>query len=193
MESLSREERGLLFRLVNNGIETTLTELEDDYLERDVLTKYELVQCFVGLEKKGMLLGPGAEGDNWYVDMWGMLNLSPPALTQAGKDYFVREAQLSCVEYYAPGKEERIELPVGGSMRELQDLIAKKAGGDGADLVDLLLELQEMIENMEQTKQIVKNSGFVRRLGKHREKHGWFCDEVHRQLGQAVVKIAGGS
>ena len=191
MESLSREERGLLFRLVNNGIETTLSELEDDYLERDVLTKYELVQCFVGLEKKGMLKGPGAECDNWYVDMWGMLNLSPPALTQAGKDYFVREAQLSCVEYYAPGKEDRIELPVSDSMRDLQDMIAKKAGGD-EDLVDLLLELQEMIENMEQTKQIVKNSGFVRRLGKHREKHVWFYEEVQRLLGQAVVKIAGG-
>ena len=70
-------------------------------------------------------------------------------------------------------------------------MIAKKAGGD-EDLVDLLLELQEMIENMEQTKQIVKNSGFVRRLGKHREKHVWFYEEVQRLLGQAVVKIAGG-
>ena len=192
MERLSKEERRLLFRLVNNGIEQTLTELDDDYLERDVLTKYELVQCFVGLENKGLIIGEASGSDNWYVDMWGMLNLSKLVLTQSGKDYFIREAQLSCIDYYAPGKEERVELPVSDSLRELQDLVAEKAGEDESDLIDLILELQEMIDNLEQTKQIVKNSGFVRRLGKQKEKHGWFYTDVMSLLGQTVVRIAGG-
>ena len=201
VENLSKEERVLLYRLVTNGVETTLAELEDDYLEQDVLSKYELTQCFTGLEKKGLILGTEREAENWYVDMWGMLNLRKPELTQAGNDYFIREQQLSCVEYYAPGEgkavvtsyEEAAIPRAGASVRELQDLIAEKSLDGGSELNELLLELQEMIENMEQTKQIVKNSGFARRLEKSRENNNWFYNDVLVLLGRTVLKIARGA
>ena len=238
LENLSKEERGLLYRLVSGGVQATLAELDDEYLELDVLAKHELALHFAGLAKKGLIQGTGQDEDDWYVDMWGMLNLRAPELTQAGRDYFVKEQQMSCVEFYAPGKEPGaaaggrakavagaaavtgITAPVGEApparafagagaetlapavaapvgrvgvnLPELRESLPEKAGNDQLELNELLLELEEMIENLEQTKFVVKNSGFVRRLEKYRDKHGWFYNNALALLGQAVLDISCG-
>ena len=226
MEQLSKEERGLLYRLVSKGVEATLAELDDDYLEQDVLAKHELVQHFIGLEKKGLILGTSQDGHDWYVDMWGMLNLCTPELTPAGRDYLVKEQQMSCVEFYAPGKGpgSEVSAPAGAgaypppqagvsvgagagakpektgpeppsaaaNLPELKALLLGRTGAERPELLELLLELEEMIENLSETRHIVKNSGFIRRLEKQRERHAWFYQAVLALLGRTVLELAGG-
>ena len=269
MESLSKEERGLLYRLVSNGAQATLAELDDEYLELDVLAKHELALNFAGLAQKGLILGSGHSEDDWYVDMWGMLNLRAPELTRAGREFFVKEQQMSCVEFYGPGGEPvasagegapsgaaavagaatprrtataakaeavaraatlgKTATPSGAtasgktttpvktatpgravtpatapkkpetpmppavvSLQELRESLPETAWDELEELNELLIELEEIIDNLEQTKYVTKNSGFVRRLEKYRDKRAWFHNSVLALLGQAVLDISCG-
>ena len=190
MDELSKEERDLLYRLVNNGIEATLAEIDEDYMDHDVPTKYMMVQRFLGLEKKGIIVGQSQGDDNWYVDMYGMLNIVPPVLTPAGREYFDKMEKDSLSTQKDSGFGDSVDLAY--SLQKLMSRVLEQGGEDTGELMELCEDLKEMIANLEQTKQIIKNSNFVRRLGIQWEKRRWFCTSVMEILGQAVLRIATG-
>ena len=52
-------------------------------------------------------------------------------------------------------------------------------------------ETKEIIENLENCKIIQTRKGFVNRLSKHLEKHGWFYGAVVQLLGTAAMTMLG--
>ena len=189
MEGLSKGEQDLLYRLVNKGVEAAIEEIDEEFIEKDVITKYMFVQLFVGLERKGMITATSPGDDNWFVDMYGMLNIIPPTITQAGKEYFSREELQSPILEPVRGFEG---FGVSLSWQGLSSQIQTKGGQDAEELTELLEDLREMIDNLEQTRQILRNSRFTRKVESQRDLHPWFYSGVLEILGLAVLRIAAG-
>lgn len=80
-------------------------------------------------------------------------------------------------------------LTIDNSIHRIQEMIDEKGGDDKEVLSELLDEFKEILENIEETRHIPKNKGFVSRVSSHLSKHGWFYAEIVGLLGSIGVKL----
>lgn len=53
----------------------------------------------------------------------------------------------------------------------------------------MLDEFKEILENLEDSRHIPKNKGFMNRLSSHLSRHGWFYAEIVNLLGSVGIKL----
>lgn len=78
---------------------------------------------------------------------------------------------------------------MNNAIQEIERQISQRPMEEQQELRDLLDEAKELIENIESTRQIPKNGGFIKRLGSHLDKNKWFYSEIVKLLGSSVVKL----
>ncbi len=80
-------------------------------------------------------------------------------------------------------------INVDNSIQRIQNMIEEKGDEDKEELLLLLDEFKEILENIEDSRHIPKNKGFMNRLSAHLNKHGWFYAEVVSLLGSVGIKL----
>lgn len=74
-------------------------------------------------------------------------------------------------------------INVDNSIQRIQKMIEEKGDEDKEELLLLLDEFKEILENLEDSRHIPKNKGFMNRLSSHLSRHGWFYAEIVNLLG----------
>lgn len=82
-------------------------------------------------------------------------------------------------------------LSIDNSIHEIEKMIDEKGGEDKEQLTALLDEAKELLENINESRMIPKNKGFVKRLSDHMSKHGWFYGAVVQLLGTGALTLLG--
>ena len=80
-------------------------------------------------------------------------------------------------------------INVDNSVYKIQEMIEKRGGEDKDELLELLEEFKEILENIEQSRHVPRNKGFMNRLSCHLNKHGWFYAEIVGLLGTLGIKL----
>jgi hypothetical protein len=80
-------------------------------------------------------------------------------------------------------------ISIDNSVQRIESEIEKNGGEDKEALSSLLLEVKELIDNINVTRQITKNSSFFKRLSSHLEKHGWFYGEIVGLIGVTILQL----
>lgn len=80
-------------------------------------------------------------------------------------------------------------LSIDNSILNIQKKIDEKGGEDKEQLKEILDEAKELIENINNSRTIPKNKGFIKRLTSHFDKHGWFYAEIVSLIGNAVLNL----
>lgn len=80
-------------------------------------------------------------------------------------------------------------INVDNSIQRIQKMIEEKGDEDKEELLLLLDEFKEILENIEDSRHIPKNKGFMNRLSSHLSKHGWFYAEIVSLLGSVGIKL----
>jgi hypothetical protein len=73
-------------------------------------------------------------------------------------------------------------------MHKLDEKIDKNGGEDKKELKELLEEAKEIIDNIEQFKNIQTRKTFTQKLSVYLKKHDWFYKEILIIFGQTVIK-----
>lgn len=80
-------------------------------------------------------------------------------------------------------------INVDNSIQRIQKMIEEKGDEDKEELLLLLDEFKEILENLEDSRHIPKNKGFMNRLSSHLSRHGWFYAEIVNLLGSVGIKL----
>ncbi len=80
---------------------------------------------------------------------------------------------------------------IDNSVHQIEYLIEEKGGEDKNELYSILNEAKEIIDGMAKTKEVKPNKGFIKKLGVHLAKHGWFYGAIVTLLGTALIAILG--
>jgi ribosomal protein S20 len=83
-------------------------------------------------------------------------------------------------------------ISIDNAVKRIENEIEDKGGEDKEELRALLAEAKELIDNLNSTRHIPKNRGFIKRLSTHLEKHGWFYGEIVGLLGTAALNLLQG-
>lgn len=78
---------------------------------------------------------------------------------------------------------------MNSAIQEIERQINQQPKEVQQELRDLLAEAKELIGNIELTRRIPLNEGFIKKLGSHLEKNKWFYSEIVKLLGASVVKL----
>lgn len=83
-------------------------------------------------------------------------------------------------------------LSIDNRISQIEQLIDEKGGEDTAELKALLAEVQELLENMKDSRFIPKNSSLFTRLSDHFAKHGWFYSAIVTLFGTYAMQLIQG-
>ncbi len=83
-------------------------------------------------------------------------------------------------------------LSIDNRISQIEQLIDEKGGEDAAELKALLAEVQEMLENIKDSRFIPKNSSLFTRLSNHFAKHGWFYGSMVTLFGTYAMQLIQG-
>ena len=83
-------------------------------------------------------------------------------------------------------------LSIDNRISQIEQLIDEKGGEDAAELKSLLTEVQEMLENIKDSRFIPKNSSLFTRLSSHFAKHGWFYGSMVTLFGTYAMQLIQG-
>ena len=137
----------------------------------------------------------------WLGGIWE-LNLTPKSLTYFENKERALEAekikQQAQTSIFAPGSNivfgnvTDSTLSIDNSITQIEKMIDEKGGEDAAELKALLSEVQELLENMKESRHVPRNSSLFTRLSDHFAKHGWFYGSVIGLLGTAAMQLIQG-
>ncbi|MBY6836772.1 hypothetical protein FDG50_15890 [Clostridium botulinum] len=82
-------------------------------------------------------------------------------------------------------------LTVDNTIHEIEKNIEELGGDDKELLKELLDEAKELLDNINDSRMIPKNNGFVKRLSNHMSKHGWFYGAIVQLLGTGALNLLG--
>lgn len=201
------------FRIMDPSSEVVLRILIDNFhgdINREVRGKYEIFPDayrntlsleFEKLSMYGMISGHRI----WIGAMWELY------ITQAGLTYFENKeraieedkkksqtAGLSIGSIVAHGSQfffgdvNDSTLSIDNRISQIEQLIDEKGGEDAAELKALLAEVQEMLENIKDSRFIPKNSSLFTRLSNHFAKHGWFYGSMVTLFGTYAMQLIQG-
>lgn len=83
-------------------------------------------------------------------------------------------------------------LSIDNRISQIEQLIDEKGGEDAAELKALLAEVQELLENMKDSRFIPKNTSLFTRLSNHFAKHGWFYGSMVTLFGTYAMQLIQG-
>lgn len=83
-------------------------------------------------------------------------------------------------------------ISINNAVKRIGNEIEDKGDEDKEELRALLAEAKELIDILNSTRHIPKNSRFFKRLSTHLEKHGWFYGEIVGLLGTAALSLLQG-
>ncbi len=154
----------------------------------------------------------GTLKDNELISVsWASNTVYNAELTNAGRTYFEREEkymkQLEMIRKtaynigtinangsnFVIGNTINSNLSIEGTISNIKKEIEQRGGEEKEELQELLQETKEIIENFENSKSVQPRKGFINRLSKHLEKHGWFYGAITTTLGEAFIKILSGN
>lgn len=154
----------------------------------------------------------GTLRENGLINVsWASNTVYNAELTNAGRTYFEREEkytkQLEITRQpsynigtinangsnFVIGNAINSNFSIQSTISNIEEEIEKKGGEDKEELQELLQETKEIIENFENSKIVQPRKGFINRLSKHLEKHGWFYGAIATTLGEAFIKILSGN
>ena len=81
---------------------------------------------------------------------------------------------------------------IDNSITQIEKMIDEQGGEDVAELKALLAEVQELLENMKDSRYVPKNSNLFTRLSNHLAKHGWFYGTVVNLIGTVAMQLIQG-
>lgn len=81
---------------------------------------------------------------------------------------------------------------IDNSITQIEKMIDDQGGEDAAELKALLAEVQELLENMKDSRYVPKNSNLFTRLSNHLAKHGWFYGTVVNLIGTVAMQLIQG-
>lgn len=124
-------------------------------------------------------------------------------LTNEGRTYFEREKKymeqlekmskpsvhigsLTNSGVFSMGDIIDSDITIDNSVEQLEKEINEKGNEDKEELLEILQEVKDYIDNVKETKNISKNTGLFKRIGKHIEKHQWFYEKIIGLLGKLL-------
>lgn len=129
-------------------------------------------------------------------------------LTNEGRTYFEREKEhmeqlekmskpsvhigsLTNSGVFSIGNIIDSNITIDNSVEQLEKEVNEKGNEDKEELLEILQEVKDYIDNMKETKNISKNTGLFKRIGKHIEKHQWFYEKIIGLLGKVILNGMG--
>lgn len=82
-------------------------------------------------------------------------------------------------------------LTIDNTINEIEKKIEELGGDDKELLRELLDEAKEVLVNINNSRMIPNNKGFVKRLSDHMSKHGWFYGAIVQLLGTGALTLLG--
>lgn len=199
-KELPENAKNLLKQILKNENEgKDISEFLANKIDEDKTDK--IVRGIIGTLKENALISVSWASDTVYN----------AELTNAGRTYFEREEkymkQLEMTRQTAYnigtinangsnlviGNAINSNLNIESTISNIEKEIEQKGGDDKEELQELLQETKEIIENFENSKIVQPRKGFINRLSKHLEKHGWFYGAIATTLGEAFIKILSGN
>lgn len=197
---LPESAKNLLKQIIKNEEdEKSISDFLANEIENDKTDK--IVRGIIGtLVENGLVIVSWASNTVYYAE-----------LTNAGRTYFEREEkymkQLEMTRQNSYnigtinangsnlviGNTISSSLSIESKINNIEKEIEKRGGEDKEDLQELLQETKEIVENFQNSKNVQPRKGFINRLSKHLEKHGWFYGAVTTILGEAVIQILSGN
>lgn len=197
---LPENAKDLLKQILKNENEgKDISEFLANKIDEDKTDK--IVRGIIGTLKENALISVS----------WASNTVYNAELTNAGRTYFEREEkymkQLEMTRQTAYnigtinangsnlviGNAINSKLSIESTINSIEKEIEQKGGEDKEELQELLQEAKEIIENFENSKIVQPRKGFINRLSKHLEKHGWFYGAIATTLGEAFIKILSGN
>ena len=171
-------DKSMNMRITNNAIEVP------DYIKNNISLELEK------LKQYGMI-------SNYTIYMSGVwqMDILPCLLTyEKDKENAIEEErnkreQVCIGNIFAEqgnvviGDVINSSISIDNSVREIQEKINEKGGVDKEELTELLEEFKEILTNIEETRHLPQNKGFLKRLTKNLDQHGWFYAEIIGLLG----------
>jgi glutaredoxin len=197
------------FRIMDGSSEEILRVLLEQYTgdpsqqlhgSYDVFPKPYQMSAKFELEKLSMY-GMITTPQIWINGIWELY------ITSAGLSYFENKdraleaekaKQQAIPNIFAPGSNivfgnvTDSTLSIDNSITQIERMIDEKGGEDAVELKALLAEVQELLENMKDSRYIPKNSNLFSRLSNHLTKHGWFYGTVVNLIGTVAMQLIQG-
>lgn len=196
-DELPSDARGLLEELIKFESENKqIVDLLNNEISID--KKGERIREVIGtLKYNGLLKVQWADNIVHYAQ-----------LTNAGRTYFEREKNymeqmermnrpsvnienLTNTGVFNMGNITDSSITINNSFEEIEKEIEQKENEDKQELKEILEEVKDYIDNINATKNVSKNTGLFKRIGKHFNKHQWFYSEIIGILGQAILLCMG--
>ena len=191
---LVKEEEKLLADIIKidnqNG---NITEFLQEKIEND---KKDIYRGIIGTLKNNGLINV----------FWASDTVYDAVITQAGRSYFERKElynknTLNNNSTYINATNSTVftgnitnsNINIDNSISSIQKQIEEKCNDEHEkqELLELLEETKEIIENFEKTSHIDKRRAFFNKISNHLSKHGWFYAEIVSLLGQTAIKLLG--
>ena len=191
---LVKEEEKLLADIIKidnqNG---NITEFLQEKIEND---KKDIYRGIIGTLKNNGLINV----------FWASDTVYDAVITQAGRSYFERKElynknTLNNNSTYINATNSTVftgnitnsNINIDNSISSIQKQIEEKCNDEHEkqELLELLEETKEIIENFEKTSHIDKRRAFINKISNHLSKHGWFYAEIVSLLGQTAIKLLG--
>ena len=195
-----------LFSILVKDEEKLLTDIIEKDNRNDNITEFlqekiandpkEIFRGMIGtLRNNGLISGSWASNTIWNVK-----------ITQAGRSYFERKElynknTLNNNSTYITATNSTVftgnitnsNINIDNSISNIQKQIEEKCNDDHEkqELIELLEEAKEIIENFEKTSHIDKRRKFFNKISNHLSKNGWFYAEIVSLLGQTAIKLLG--
>ena len=167
----------------------------------DDLPGYVRSSVLLELEKLtqyGMISAPSV-----WLSGQGSLNLHPQAFTyfaekeaalnrQEEKQMGIHIESLVNSGNMVWGNAVNSNFSIDNSVKTIEHEIEERGGADAEELKALLVDVQELMENIQDSRSIPKQKSLFNRLTEHMSKHGWFYAEVVALLGQQAITMLAG-
>lgn len=195
MDQTSEEVLRCLINLSESGMPGEIEFDIDDlpgYVRSSVLLELEK------LTQYGMISAPSV-----WLSGQGSLNLHPQAFTyfaekeaalnrQEEKQMGIHIESLVNSGNMVWGNAVNSNFSIDNSVKTIEHEIEERGGADAEELKALLVDVQELMENIQDSRSIPKQKGLFNRLTEHMSKHGWFYAEVVALLGQQAITMLAG-
>ncbi|QAA32761.1 hypothetical protein [Clostridium manihotivorum] len=193
-DKLYGRQRDIMQLIYNVSTEEAIINI-NKYMDNNNLKDRDLGSDLDGLKEMG------------YLEFsWGMrYSLFNFQVTPKGRSYFEMEKDFEKLQNNRVSNQYNVGTinatgsnvtfgdvisstqSIDNSVQSIEKRIDEMGAEDKEALKELLEEAKEIAENIKETKSIHTNNGFIKRLGKHFEKHNWFYSSILELFGNTVI------